>query len=152
MNGHGTGENVALMEGNDDGMMMDRNGIMGEKWLRYKVCLGLVERWAISLVECEIEVLYQILACGILKKMKIYPAQKIPAFVQKAGLHTCAIFVKSRPAWPYTSLGACLRGRGRRRVPWPWACLAYSQLHFNYVAVATFCSNSCIYNSYIYNY
>lgn len=32
-----------LMEGNDDGMMMDRNGIMGEKWLRYKVYWGLVE-------------------------------------------------------------------------------------------------------------
>ena len=57
--------------------MMDRNGIKGEKWLRYRVCWGLGESgigdgwW---LVECEIEVLYQILAWGILKKMKIHPA------------------------------------------------------------------------------
>ena len=41
----------------------------------------------------------------------------MPAKVQKAGLHTCALFVKSCPARPYTSPGACLRGRGRRRVP-----------------------------------
>ena len=25
-------------------MIMDRKGIMGEKWLRYKVCLGLGKR------------------------------------------------------------------------------------------------------------
>ena len=85
---------------------------------------GIGRRLAISLVECEIEVLYQILAWGILEKMKNNPRQVMPAKVQKAGLHTCALFVKSCPARPYTSPGACLCGRGRRRVPWPWACLA----------------------------
>lgn len=55
--------------------MMDRKGIMGEKWLRYKVCLGLGKwnRGAVGTVECEIEVLYDILALGVLEKMKIHP-------------------------------------------------------------------------------
>ena len=51
------------------------------------------------LVECEIEVLYEILAWGVFKKMKIHPCQVIPAKVQKAGLHTCALFVKSCQVW-----------------------------------------------------
>ena len=77
-------------------------GSEADKWLRYKVCFGLGESgiedgwW---LVECEIEVLYQILAWGIVEKMKNNPRQAMPAKVQKAGLHTCALFVKSCPAW-----------------------------------------------------
>lgn len=35
--------------------------------------VGDWERWAISLVECEIEVLYHILAWGMLEKMKNNP-------------------------------------------------------------------------------
>ena len=64
--------------------MMDRKEIMGEKWLRYKVCLGLVESGIgerCGAVECEIEVLYGILACGVLEKMKIHPRQAMPAKV-----------------------------------------------------------------------
>lgn len=105
--------------------------------------LGIGGKWdrgAVEAVECEIEVLYDILAWGVLEKMKIHPCQAMPAKVQKAGLYILPHSVQYRPAWPYTSPGACLCGRGRRRVPWPWACLAYSQLYFNYVAVATFCS------------
>ena len=51
-------------------------GSEADKWLRYKVCLGFGENgigddwW---LVECEIEVLYQILSWGMLEKMKIHP-------------------------------------------------------------------------------
>lgn len=57
---------------------------------------GREPKW---LVECEIEVLYQILAWGVLKKMKNNPHGIKPAKVQKAGLHTFALFVKSYPAW-----------------------------------------------------
>ena len=57
---------------------------------------GREPKW---LVECEIEVLYQILAWGVLKKMKNNPHGIKPAKVQKAGLHTFALFVKSCQAW-----------------------------------------------------
>ena len=60
------------------------------------------------MVECEIEVLYQILAWGVLKKMKNNPHAVKPAKVQKAGLYILLFFVKSCPARPYTSPGACL--------------------------------------------
>ena len=51
------------------------------------------------LVECEIEVLYQILAWGVLKKMKNNPHGIKPAKVQKTGLYILLFFVKSCPAW-----------------------------------------------------
>ena len=67
---------------------MDRKGIMGEKWLRYKVCLGfgksgIGERW--GTVECEIEVLYDILAWGVLEKMKTHPVKQCLQKYKKRG-------------------------------------------------------------------
>lgn len=50
-------------------------------------------------VECEIEVLYEILALGVLEKMKISPRQVMPAKVEKAGFNTLPYSVKCRPAW-----------------------------------------------------
>lgn len=101
-------------------------------------------------VECEIEVLYEILAWGVLEKMKIHPLIAMPAKVQKAGFNILRYSVQYRPARPHTSPGACLRGR--RRMPWPWACPAYSQLYFNYVAMATFCSTCKVVLLYICSY
>lgn len=80
---------------------MDMKGIMGEKWLRYKVCCGFV--WDLGkrdrgAVECEIEVLYDILALGVLEKMKIHPLVAMPAKVQKAGLYILRYSVQCRPA------------------------------------------------------
>ena len=82
-------------------MGMNREGNWWQKWLRYRVCLGLGKvGWGSGwwLVECEIEVLYQILSWGMLEKMKNNPHGIKPAKVQKAGLHTFAFFVKSCPA------------------------------------------------------
>lgn len=81
---------------------MDMKGIMGEKWLRYKVCCGFV--WDLGkrdrgAVECEIEVLYDILALGVLEKMKIHPLIAMPAKVQKAGFNILRYSVQCRPAW-----------------------------------------------------
>lgn len=76
---------------------MDMKGIMGEKWLRYKVCWGL-GKWDSGAVECEIEVLYDILALGVLEKMKIHPLIAMPAKVQKAGFNILPYFVQCRPA------------------------------------------------------
>lgn len=78
--------------------MMDMKGIMGEKWLRYKVCWGL-GKWDSGAVECEIEVLYDILALGVLEKMKIHPLIAMPAKVQKAGFNTLPYSVKCCLAW-----------------------------------------------------
>lgn len=69
--------------------MMDMKGIMGEKWLRYKVCCGFV--WDLGkrdsgAVECEIEVLYDILALGVLEKMKIYPLHSNTRKSTKSGV------------------------------------------------------------------
>ena len=50
-------------------------------------------------VECEIEVLYDILAWGVLEKMKMYPGPAMPAKVQKAGFNILPYLVKCCPAW-----------------------------------------------------
>ena len=87
---------------------MDMKGIMGEKWLRYKVCCGFV--WDLGkrdrgAVECEIEVLYDILALGVLEKMKIHPLIAMPAKVQKAGF---ALAVSVALGWPELASFAAL--------------------------------------------
>lgn len=65
--------------------MMDMKGIMGEKWLRYKVCWGL-GKWDSGAVECEIEVLYKILAVGVPEKMKTYPLSSNTRKSTKSGV------------------------------------------------------------------
>lgn len=72
------------MEGNQGGKSKE-NGLV----IRF---VGYWERWAISLVECEIEVLYQILAWGILKKMKIYPMSSNARKSTKGGIIHFALF------------------------------------------------------------
>lgn len=73
--------------------------------IRFVGDLGKRDRGA---VECEIEVLYDILALGVLEKMKIHPLIAMPAKVQKAGLYILPRSVQCRPARPHTSPGACL--------------------------------------------
>ena len=63
-------------------------------------------------VECEIEVLYDILAWGVLEKMKIHPGQAMPAKVQKAGFNILPHSVQYRPAWAVHV--------ARRLFVWPW--------------------------------
>lgn len=55
-------------------------------------------KWDRGAVECEIEVLYDILALGVLEKMKIHPLIAMPAKVQKAGFNILPYFVQCRPA------------------------------------------------------
>ena len=50
------------------------------------------------MVECEIEVLYGILAWDVFKKMKKYPHLAIPAKVEKAGLYILSHSVQCCPA------------------------------------------------------
>lgn len=78
---------------------MDMKGIMGEKWLRYKVCWGL-GKWDSGAVECEIEVLYDILALGVLEKMKIHPLIAMPAKVEKAGFALAVSGALAGQLWP----------------------------------------------------
>lgn len=89
---------------------MDKKGIMGENGLgiRFVGDWGKWDMGAVQAVECEIEVLYEILACGVLEKMKIHPRQAMPAKVQKAGFNILPHSVQYRPARPYTSPGVCL--------------------------------------------
>ena len=73
---------------------------MGEKWLRYKVCWGfgksgIGERF--GAVECEIEVLYDILAWGVLEKMKIHPLHSNTRKSTKSGVVHFALFCTVPP-------------------------------------------------------
>lgn len=67
-------------------------------------------------VECEIEVLYEILAWGVLEKMKIHPLIVMPAKVQKAGLYILPHSVQYRPARAVHV--------ARRLFAWPWPSYA----------------------------
>ena len=142
---------------------MDRKGIMGEKWLRYKVCLGfgkVGQGERCGAVECEIEVLYDILAWGVLEKMKMHPSIAIPAKVQKAGLHILRYSVQCRPAWAV---------HVARRLFTCTHCIVVLYIHYTQRYSTLYCtfilcvarhiirhiilrSNGCIYNYYIYNY
>ena len=51
-------------------------------------------------VECEIEVLYGILAWGVLEKMKKHPRQAIPAKVQKTGFTLAVSGALAGQLWP----------------------------------------------------
>ena len=67
--------------------------------IRFVGDLGKWDRgWDRGAVECEIDVLYDILALGVLEKMKMYPRIAIPAKVQKAGLYILRYSVQCRPA------------------------------------------------------
>lgn len=90
---------------------MDRKGIMGEKWLRYKVCWGFV--WDLGKrdrgsVECEIEVLYDILALGVLEKMKIHPLSSNACKSTKSGVVHFALFCTVSPGAGSTRRPAAL--------------------------------------------
>lgn len=62
-------------------------------------------KWDSGAVECEIEVLYDILALGVLEKMKIHPLIAMPAKVQKAGF---ALAVSVALGWPELASFAAL--------------------------------------------
>lgn len=59
---------------------------------------GIGDGW--WLVECEIEVLYDILALGVLEKMKTHPSIAIPAKVQKAGFALAVSGALAGQLWP----------------------------------------------------
>lgn len=110
------------MEGNQGGKSKE-NGLV----IRF---VGYWERWAISLVECEIEVLYQILAWGILKKMKIYPMSSNARKSIKIWLYSGCLWRSGRPA--LASFAAL----------WLWAVCAVACLALAGFALA--CAVLCI--------
>lgn len=105
-------------------MGMDRKGNRGEKWLRYRVCEGC----AISLVECEIEVLYAFSLLGMLEKMKMHPGASNARKSTKSGvcfgrLAGCPLALDSFAAlwlWP-----ACYPAQ-----LWPLAVLCLAAQYF----------------------
>lgn len=112
---------------------MNRNGIIGKKWLRYKVCWGLVKVGQGSgwwLVECEIEVLYEILARGVLEKMKKHPLSSNASKSKKSRLYSGCLWRSGRPA---------LAGFA---VLWLWAVCAAACLALAGFALA--CAVLCI--------
>lgn len=120
-------------------------------------------KWDSGAVECQIEVLYDILALGVLEKMKIHPLIAMPAKVQKAGLYILLHSVKCRPAL------AVHVARPRsfiHTVPLYtlvlYTALQYVLLYFYFRVLHIIqhsilygvqcCSDSCTYNCYTYNY
>lgn len=135
---------------------------MGEKWLRYKVCLGLGKVGQGSgwwLVECEIEVLYGILAWGVLEKMKTHPVKQSPQKQKKQACTFCPILYSTarrgctrRPALACVAVAVAVgRCRGLAlhivnyiltMLPWQHFVQLVKQFYFTLAATTIACTYS----------
>lgn len=79
-------------------------------------------------VECEIEVLYDILALGVLEKMKTHPGQAMPAKVQKAGFALAVSGALAGQLWP--ALPRSGSGLSVCCAAWFWLALLWPAQYF----------------------
>ena len=87
---------------------------------------GIGEQW--GAVECEIEVLYDILAWGVLEKMKMHPSIAIPAKVQKAGFALAVSGALAGQLWP--ALPRSGSGLSALLPAWLWLALLWPAQYF----------------------